>query len=248
MDYGSERDMVRRMLGGDEVAFDEFFADYFPRLFRFAVLRVRDQDAAEDIVQNSLISAVHNLGSWRGEASLFTWLCTICRREISAWAKRTSRSVIVPIADDDPDLRAALDSIGAAAEAPDAGLEREDTGRIVQLALDHLPPRYSRALEWKYLDEVSVDEIAGRLQCTPKAAESLLTRARGAFRDAFVTIRCATCCGNRGRRPSMPPARHAFAERFIRRGGTRLTARASGSGASRSRPLRCSSPPSRRVS
>jgi RNA polymerase sigma-70 factor, ECF subfamily len=191
MDNGSEREMVRRMLGRDEVAFDEFFADYYPRLFRFAVLRVRDPDAAEDIVQNSLIGAVRTLSSWRGEASLFTWLCTICRREISAWEERTSRRVMVSIADDDPGLRAALDSIGAAADAPDAGLAREDTGRLVQLVLDHLPPRYSRALEWKYLEEVSVDEIAGRLQCTPKAAESLLTRARAAFRDAFAAIQTA---------------------------------------------------------
>ena len=191
MDNGSEREMVRRLLRRDEGAFDEFFADYFPRLFRFAVLRVRDQDAAEDIVQNSLIAAMRTLGSWRGEASLFTWLCTICRREISAWEKRTSRRVIVSIADDDPGLRAALDSIGAAAEAPDAGLAREDTGRIVQLVLDHLPPRYSRALEWKYLEELSVDDIAGRLQCTPKAAESLLTRARDAFRDAFAAVQTA---------------------------------------------------------
>jgi len=191
MDYGSERELVRRMLGGDEGAFDEFFADYFPRLFRFAVLRLSDQDAAEDLVQNSLISAVRNLRSWRGEAALFTWLCTICRREISAWEKRTSRRVIVSIADDDPDLRAALDSIGAAADAPDAGLAREDTGRMVQRVLDHLPPRYSRALEWKYLEELSVDDIAGRLQCTPKAAESLLTRARDAFRDAFAAVQTA---------------------------------------------------------
>lgn len=191
MDNGSEREMVRRMLGGDEVAFDEFFADYFPRLFRFAVLRVRDQDAAEDIVQNSLIAGVRHLGSWRGEATLFTWLCTICRREIFAWEKRTSRRAIVSIADDDPGLRAALDSIGAAADAPDAGLARADIGRLVQLALDHLPPRYSRALEWKYLEELSVDDIAGRLQCTPKAAESLLTRAREAFRDAFAAIQAA---------------------------------------------------------
>ena len=191
MDNGSEREMVRRMLGRDEGAFDEFFADYFPRLFRFAVLRVRDQDAAEDIVQNSLIAAVRHLGSWRGEAALFTWLCTICRREISAWEKRTSRRVIVSIADDDPGLRAALESIGAAADAPDAGLARADTGRIVQLVLDHLPPRYSRALEWKYLEELSVDEIAGRMQCTPKAAESLLTRARAAFRDAFAAVQAA---------------------------------------------------------
>lgn len=191
MDNGGERELVRRMLGGDEGAFDEFFADYFPRLFRFAVLRLRDADAAEDIVQTSLIAAVRHLSSWRGEASLFTWLCTICRREIGAWQKRTSRRVIVSIEDDDPGVRAALDSIGAAAEAPDAGLARADTGRIVQLALDHLPPRYSRALEWKYLEELSVDDIAGRLQCTPKAAESLLTRARDAFRDAFAAIQAS---------------------------------------------------------
>jgi RNA polymerase sigma-70 factor (ECF subfamily) len=191
MQNRSERELVRRMLSGDEKAFDEFFADYFPRLFRFAVLRLRDQDAAEDVVQSSLIAAVRNLGSWRGEATLFTWLCTICRREISAWEKRTSRRVTVSLAEDDPNLRAALESIGAAAEAPDAGLARADTGRIVQLVLDHLPPRYSRALEWKYLEDLSVDDIAGRLQCTPKAAESLLTRARDAFRDAFAAVQAA---------------------------------------------------------
>ena len=191
MDHGSERELVRRMLSGDEGAFDEFFADYFPRLFRFAVVRLRDPDVAEDIVQTSLMAAMRHLGSWRGEASLFTWLCTICRREIGAWQKRTSRRVIVSIEDDDASLRAALDSIGAAADAPDARLARADTGRTVQLALDHLPPRYSRALEWKYLEELSVDDIAGRLQCTPKAAESLLTRARNAFRDAFAAVQAA---------------------------------------------------------
>src|SRR3954447_11361563 len=102
MDNGGERELVRRMLGGDEGAFDEFFAYYFPRLFRFAVVRLRDPDADEDIVQTSLIAAMRRLGSWRGEASLFTWLCTICRREIGAWQKRTSRRVIVSIEDDDP--------------------------------------------------------------------------------------------------------------------------------------------------
>src|ERR671914_53920 len=153
MHNGSERELVRRMLGGDVGAFDAFFEDYFPRLFRFALLRLRDPDAAEDIVQISLIAAVRHLSSWRGEATLFTWLCTICRREISAWEKRTSRGVIVSLAEDDPGLRAAL--------------------------------------EWKYLEELSVDDIAGRLQCTPKAAESLLTRARNAFRDAFAAVQAA---------------------------------------------------------
>src|SRR5262245_49352100 len=121
MDNGSERELVQRMLDGNEAAFDQFFADYFPRLFRFAVIRLRDPDVAEDLVQVSLIAGVRHLASWRGEATLFTWLCTICRREIAAWEKRTSRRVTVSLAEDDPGVRAALESIGAAAEPPDAG-------------------------------------------------------------------------------------------------------------------------------
>jgi RNA polymerase sigma-70 factor (ECF subfamily) len=188
VDSGTDGDLVRRMLAGEEHAFDEFFADYFPRLFRFAMLRLRDEDAAEDVVQATLVQAVRRIGTWRGEAALFTWLCTICRREIGDWAQRRSRRVLVPLADDDPDVRAALESIGASLDGPDAEVTRREVGRLVQQALDYLPPRYSRALEWKYLEELSVQEIAARMQTTPKAVESLLTRARAAFREGFAAL------------------------------------------------------------
>ena len=56
------------------------------------------------------------------------------------------------------------------------------------MTLDCLPERYGDALEWKYIQELSVHEIATRLKVTPKAAESLLSRAREAFRDAFAAI------------------------------------------------------------
>jgi RNA polymerase sigma-70 factor, ECF subfamily len=54
-----------------------------------------------------------------------------------------------------------------------------------------LPAHYADALEWKYIDEVSVQEIGIRLGLGPKAAESLLTRARSAFRDAFRALAAA---------------------------------------------------------
>ena len=55
----------------------------------------------------------------------------------------------------------------------------------MQLTLDHLPGRYGDVLEWKYMQGLSVAEIAGRLGIGYKAAESLLTRARAEFRQAF---------------------------------------------------------------
>ena len=69
---------------------------------------------------------------------------------------------------------------------PESEAGRRELSRRVQLTLDSLPERYGQVLEWKYIEGVSVDEIARRLGSGYKAAESQLTRARQAFRDAFV--------------------------------------------------------------
>jgi RNA polymerase sigma-70 factor (ECF subfamily) len=71
---------------------------------------------------------------------------------------------------------------------PESEAGRRELSRLVQLTLDHLPGRYGQVLEWKYIQGLSVDEIAQRLGVGYKAAESLLTRARGAFRDAFALV------------------------------------------------------------
>lgn len=188
VDSSADHDLVRRLRAGDELAFSEFFDDYFPRLYRFALRRVASEGLAEDVVQATLTQALRRIDTWRGEAALFTWLCTICRREAAAQAERTSRRVVVPFEDRDPGLRAALDALAHDVADPEALASQADVGRLVQLVLDSLPPRYGRVLEWKYLDELSMQEIAARLKTTPKAIESLLSRARAAFREGFVTV------------------------------------------------------------
>jgi hypothetical protein len=73
-----DKTLTRRLLAGDEPAFEEFFNDYFPRLFRFALPRVGgDEDAAEEATQAALVKAMEKLHTFRGEAALFTWLCAI---------------------------------------------------------------------------------------------------------------------------------------------------------------------------
>lgn len=182
-----DRFLAARMVRGDEVAFGEFFEIHFAALFRFAMPRVgNDASAAEEVVQAALCRAVRKLGSYRGEAALLTWLCTFCRHEISAYFDKQSRvPPMVELLDDVPEVRAALESLGAA-DRPEAALRRNETSRIVQIVLDSLPGHYGDSLEWKYIDGLSVAEIAERLGVGVKAAESTLTRARAAFRDAFT--------------------------------------------------------------
>jgi RNA polymerase sigma-70 factor (ECF subfamily) len=87
-------------------------------------------------------------------------------------------------------VRAALDALAASEELPEGELLRKELGDLVRVALDNLPARYAAVLEWKYIEGESVREIAQRLELGQKAVESLLTRARGAFREAFAAL-CA---------------------------------------------------------
>lgn len=181
-------ELARRLAAGERQLFTRFFELYFTRVYRFALTRLDgDADAAEEVSQRTLCRAVRKLGLYRGEASLLTWLCQICRRELSdfvaARAKHRARHVAI---DDDPDIRAFLESIPASeAHEPLESVARSDRGRLVQAVLDHLPARYGDVLEWKYLEGLRVDEIAHRLAVTPLAAESMLARARRSFKEAW---------------------------------------------------------------
>jgi len=181
-------DLARRLQAGEESAFDSFFAEYFPRVYRFARTRLGgDDDAAEEVAQTTLIKALAKVGTYRGEAALFTWLCAFCRHEIDRWYSRTGRSASVSLSDDSPETRAVLDAISAlSGEDPEQEYRRSELSRLVHATLDHLPGRYGEALAWKYLEGRSVEEIGARLGLGYKAAESLLTRARQAFRESFA--------------------------------------------------------------
>src|SRR5207302_958206 len=75
---------------------------------------------------------------------------------------------------------------GGAAEPADAALEQREQAERIARALADLPERYEAVLRAKYLDGRSVAEIAAAWDETPKAVESLLTRAREAFREAYL--------------------------------------------------------------
>jgi RNA polymerase sigma-70 factor (ECF subfamily) len=185
----SERELVRRVIAGDESAFDALFEDQFPRLFRFVLLRVRgDEDLAEEVVQAVMLDAMTKLAKWSGEGTLFSWLCTFCRHELSATIKGVARRNEVELTEDSLDMRASLKTLVSDGDAsPEVAAQKNEIRRLIHATLDELPYRYGDVLEWKYIEELSVNEIAGRLKIGPKAAESMMTRARKMFRSAFTT-------------------------------------------------------------
>ena len=188
--YENDLALVARMQAGDQRAFDEFFNACAPRLAAFAARRSPlDPQSLEDLVQNTLIKAIRNLGSYRGEAALFTWTAGIALRELSDLLRKAARRP-GHIGIDDPSLQSILGGMRAPeSREPIAELEAAGQRASIMSVLASMPENYARALEAKYGDGLSVEAIALELDLSVTAAQSLLARARQSFRDRWQARR-----------------------------------------------------------
>jgi RNA polymerase sigma-70 factor, ECF subfamily len=187
--YEADRALIMRMRAGDQRAFDEFFNASAPRLLAFLARRSgMDSASIEDIVQNSLIKAIRNLDKYRGEAALFTWLTEICRHELADVSRKSARrpahmSLEEPYADSYMETHQLQASQAA---EPLWQVDTASQRSAVMKVLQRLPAHYAIALEAKYGDGMSVEDIARQLGLTRVAAQSLLARAREEFRERWL--------------------------------------------------------------
>ena len=189
-----DRKLAKRMLRGDDRAITEFCNQYIPKVYRFACSRLPNNHDVDDVVQVVVANAARRIETYRGEATLLTWLCQICRREISKHlAARARHQNVVSLTEDD-DAASTVENLPAnAMDQPDSVTGRAETISEVQEVLDQLPDRYAQALELKYIDGLSSKEIAAHFDIADVAAQSLLARARRAFRECYEasSLNCA---------------------------------------------------------
>ena len=163
------------------------------QLYRFCLYRVgKNHHLCEEAVQETLLRAIRRLDRYdpaRSGGTIFGWLTGLARNEIrrilarerpaadleAFWARMDEQLL---------SLYAMLESEPFADEL----LARRETREMVNATMSQLPPRYGRALEARYLLGKSVRDVASVLGTTVKAAESLLGRARQAFRATFLAL------------------------------------------------------------
>lgn len=167
-----ERGLRDAVAGGDAAAWGVWYeAEYGPLeayvLWRCAGLR----DLADDVIQDTWLTAVRRVRRFDPAVGPFhAWLCGIAgnvlRNKLRARRRREGRQRPLPNDVGTPEL------------------VRDRAERVAE-ALAALPDRWERVLRMKYLDRMSVAEIGAACGETEKAVESLLSRARAAFREAY---------------------------------------------------------------
>lgn len=185
-----ESKLVARMRKGDPEAWRWLCETYGKPLFLFAYYRNGDNaSGAEDIRQETLLAALQAIGNYRGEVPLFGWLCGIARHKLSDEAERLRKQKVSlnGIGDDAEQHGLVLVGTSLGNESlPEEVVEDTETRAAVVQALWSLPEKYREVIIYRYYREKSVGDIAKRFGCSYKATESLLARAKKAFRRSLV--------------------------------------------------------------
>ncbi len=167
-----ETAILARLRRGDSDAAHDFYRLYSLRIFRFILhaLGTGAEADAEDVLQDTMIALAEALPFFRGDSSLFTYACAIAHRKVmSAIRARARRKAAAGRLAHEPESHG-----GASGEEHD-----------VRRALDTLSAEHREVLLLKYVEEMTVAEIARALALSEHAVESRLARARRSLSKAL---------------------------------------------------------------
>ena len=160
-----------------------------PYLLRYASLQLRDAQAAEDAVQDTLVAALAGEAGFGQRASLRTWLTGILKHKIIDAIRKMSREA--PAAGEDEfdalfDQRGHWIEMPGAWSDPDASLGQARFFAALELCLSRLPAKTARTFMMREHMGLETDEICKELAITPTHCWVLLYRARMSLRECLT--------------------------------------------------------------
>jgi RNA polymerase sigma-70 factor (ECF subfamily) len=177
-DAADEAALVDGLRRGDERAGDQFYARFSGPLYTFIFYRVSgNEEMANDMLQDTFLAAIDAIDRYRPTHGLLTWLRGIARHKIIDYYRVQTRRG----SQADWELVEQVEGVGDIEGDYEVQESREETLRVLR----SLPPHYQQVLSMKYLDGSSQIEIAAHMGHTVEAIESLLARARRAFRNSY---------------------------------------------------------------
>lgn len=181
-----ETELVARLRQGDAAALEQLYRQYVDRVYSVVFHQVgQNKSVAEDIVQETFLSALRSIGKFRGKSKLYTWLCSIAYHKVADFYRRQGREA--RHSEHPSGINAAeLQRIKDSEPLASSKIESEEDRQVIERALLSLPLDYRQVLIFKYVEQMSVAEISLIMRRSPKSVEGLLTRARKELRNCLA--------------------------------------------------------------
>jgi RNA polymerase sigma-70 factor (ECF subfamily) len=180
VDPSPDEALVERVVAGETPLFELLMRRNNARLYRAIRSILRDEDAVEELMQQTYVLAFSRLGQFGGGARFSTWLLRIGINEALQRLRRARRwpQVGVEALEEEP-------SMEAEDPGPETLLARSELLRMVEGLVDQLPTLYRTVFVLREVQQLSTAEVADLLELSPEAVKQRLSRARSALRTAL---------------------------------------------------------------
>jgi len=186
MGYSPSPSLLQAAQAGDRAALEELLAEEQARIFRFGMKMCRQQQDAEDILQETMLAASRSIGTFRGESSLSTWLYTIAR---SFCMKKRRQGKFAPSTFESLEVQAGeVEGVVCRGKTPDEEAQNRELQEVLKDALQSLEPEVREVLVLRDMEGLKASEVAQVLAIGVPAVKSRLHRARKALREALAPI------------------------------------------------------------
>jgi RNA polymerase sigma-70 factor (ECF subfamily) len=182
-----ERNLVERAKSGDQSAFRAIMEQHNRRLYRVARAVMKDDTEAEDVVQETYLSAFSNLSNFRGDSSLATWLTRITLNE-ALGRRRKQRATVtlesVEIAQETSAQIVHFPTMNTETD-PERSAAQRQIRKLLERAMDALPEPFRLVFIMRDAEEMNIEETASHLGIRPETVKTRLHRARRLLRQSL---------------------------------------------------------------
>jgi RNA polymerase sigma-70 factor (ECF subfamily) len=178
----TDDELVRRALARDPHAFRAIMTRYNRRLYRIARGILGNDGESEDALQDAYLNAFARLESFRGEASLVTWLSRIVINEALGRLRKSKRAARLTAADL-PQAEIIPFPLNQSFDDPERSMAQRQILVLVERAMDALPEIYRAVFVARVVEGLSAEETAELLELKPETVKTRLHRARALLRE-----------------------------------------------------------------
>lgn len=172
-------EIVREVIAGKPGAATRFYHQLAPRVKKYLSGRLPGHNEIDEVCQDVFLAALDSLALYRGDSSIKTWIMAIARHEVADYyRKRYVRQAVEKTSTLFEGMMADLGS-------PEFEMKKNSLRERFMKAYASLSQPYRDILSYRYELGMSVKEIAVKMEQPFKATESMLYRARLAFRLAY---------------------------------------------------------------
>jgi len=182
-----ESELVAKAREGDLTAFNQLVNRYERKIFRLAKHITRNDEDAEDVLQDTFLKAFEHLGDFHGQSKFYTWIVRIAVNESLMKLRKRKSDKTVPLDEPvDTGEDTVVREVAVWEENPEQRFSREELGDILEQAIDSLRPAFRTVFVLRDIEEMSTEETAEALGISVPAVKSRLLRARLQLREKLT--------------------------------------------------------------